>query len=159
MIDILDREILSILQSQGRISNADLARALGKAPSVVLERMRKMEAKGIIKGYEPMLDPKGLGLSLTTFILVRTEESVGNTAAGEKLALFPEVQEVHHTAGHFCYLLKVRVRDTEHLGDLLRRFGAVEKVSDTQTTLVLTTIKETHALPLGRVADTPSSLF
>jgi Lrp/AsnC family transcriptional regulator, leucine-responsive regulatory protein len=104
-----------------------------------------------------MLDPKGLGLSLTTFILVRTEESVGNTAAGEKLALFPEVQEVHHTAGHFCYLLKVRVRDTEHLGDLLRRFGAVEKVSDTQTTLVLTTIKETHALPLGRAADTPSS--
>jgi Lrp/AsnC family transcriptional regulator, leucine-responsive regulatory protein len=148
MIDNFDWDILSIIQSDGRISNAEIARTLGKAPSVVLDRIRKLESRGIIKGYEPLLDAKRLGLALTTFILVRTEERVGSTAAGEQLALFPEVQEVHHTAGHFCYLLKVRVRDPEHLGELLCRFGAVEQVSDTQTTLVLSTIKETHGLPL-----------
>jgi Lrp/AsnC family transcriptional regulator, leucine-responsive regulatory protein len=155
MIDNLDYKTLSIIQSNGRISNAEIARALGKAPSVILERMRKMESKGIIKGYEPLLDAGKLGLALTTFILIRTEESVGSTAAGEKLALFPEVQEVHHTTGHFCYLLKVRVRDSEHLAELLRRFGAVELVSDTQTTLVLTTIKESHGLLLPEAAERP----
>jgi Lrp/AsnC family transcriptional regulator, leucine-responsive regulatory protein len=155
MIDTLDSDILSILQSDARMPNASIARRLDKAPSVVLDRMRKMEERGVIKGYEPVLDPKSLGLCLTTFILVRTEEPVGGTTVGERLAGLPEVQEVHHTAGHFCYLLKVRVRDSEHLGDLLRRFGSIEQVSDTQTTLVLTTIKETHALPLGAGPEHP----
>ncbi|MFP4071431.1 MAG: Lrp/AsnC family transcriptional regulator, partial [Desulfovibrionales bacterium] len=109
--------------------------------------------KGVIKGYEPVLDPKSLGLMLTTFIQVRTEEAVGGTDTGRKLAELPEVQEVHHTAGHFCYLLKVRVRDTEHLGDLLRRFGQIEQVSDTMTTLVLETLKESHSLSF----DTPNT--
>ena len=155
MIDNLDRELLSIIQSNARISNAEIARALNKAPSVVLDRLRKLEHRGIVKGYEPLLDPKKLGLAMTVFILVRTEEPVGGTSVGEQLARFPEVQEVHHTAGHFCYLLKVRVRDSEHLAELLKRFGAEEQVSDTQTTLVLTTIKETHALPLEKAAGTP----
>ncbi|MFP4316858.1 MAG: Lrp/AsnC family transcriptional regulator [Desulfovibrionales bacterium] len=153
MIDDLDRKIIYIIQSDGRIANAKIARTVGKAPSVVLERIRKLEAKGVIKGYEPVLDPKSLGLMLTTFIQVRTEEAVGGTDTGRKLAELPEVQEVHHTAGHFCYLLKVRVRDTEHLGDLLRRFGQIEQVSDTMTTLVLETLKESHSLSF----DTPNT--
>lgn len=146
MIDSIDREIINIIQDNARIANVDIARQLGKSPSVILERMRRLEQRGIIQGYEARINPKPLGLGLTTFILVRSDEPVGETEVGENLAKIPEVQEVHHVTGDYGYLLKVRVTDTDALAGLLKKFGALGRVSDTRTTLVLSTIKETLAL-------------
>ena len=151
MIDEIDREILKILQLNARISSADIARQIGKAPSAVLGRIRKLEQKGVIQGYESRLDHLSLGLSLTTFILVRTEEPVGNHKIGNKLAKIPEVQEIHYIAGDYCYILKVRVPDTEALGKLLKKFGSYKEVSDTRTTLVLNSIKDSLRLPLNDI--------
>lgn len=149
MLDATDRAILELLQANARISNADVARQLDMAPSAILDRIRKLEQRGVVQGYTARIDPVAVGLGLTAFILVRTEERVGAGTIGQALARIPEVLEVHHVAGEDCYLVKVRVRDTEGLSRLLReRFGRLRGVRNTRSTIVLSTVKESQALPL-----------
>lgn len=148
-MDTIDTAILTILQDNARTSNAEIARQIGMAPSGVLERIRKLEAKGLIRGYQAQLDPHPLGLGLLAFVSVRSDERVGEQQTGEQLAAMPEVQEVHHIAGEDCFLVKVRAPDTEALGRILReRFGAIPSVRSTRTTIVLSTLKETARLPI-----------
>jgi Lrp/AsnC family leucine-responsive transcriptional regulator len=149
MIDTTDREILKILQSNARVSNAEIARQVGMAPSAILERIRKLEARGVIKGYEARIDPEALGLNLLAYILVRTKDFGGEVRTGETLARIEEVQEVHHIAGEDCFLVKARVRDARTLGRLLReRFAGSVGISTTRTTIVLETLHETTRLPI-----------
>lgn len=147
-IDDLDLQILNILQEDGRVSNAEIARKVGKAPSAVLERVRKLRKHGVIKGYECIVDHKMLGRSLTAFTAIRVEEGVGAMEVGTKLAQLPEVLEVHYTAGRDSYLVKVRVKDTEALQATLAKFGTITAVRDTNSTIVLTTVKESRVIPL-----------
>ena len=150
MIDETDRQILAILQDDSRTSNAEIARQVGMAPSGTLERLRKLEKRNIVRGYEARLCPRALGVDLLAFVFVRTDERVGEWPTAHRLAEVPEVQEVHHVAGEDCYLVKVRVRDTEELGRLLREdFSQIETIRSTRTTIVLETIKETLHLPVG----------
>ncbi|MGZ3599968.1 MAG: Lrp/AsnC family transcriptional regulator [Ktedonobacterales bacterium] len=150
MNDEIDKKIVMILQQNARISNADVARQLDMAPSAIFERIRKLEARGTIKGYEARIDPAALDRSLLAFVFVRAEEKLACLETGEELARIPEVQEVHHVAGEDCYLVKVRVANTEALGRLLREsFGVIPTVRSTRTTIVLTTIKETATLPIA----------
>ncbi|HEX6541455.1 MAG TPA: Lrp/AsnC family transcriptional regulator [Ktedonobacterales bacterium] len=149
MIDEIDSKILTILQDDARTSNAEIARRLAMAPSAILERIRKLEHRGLIKGYEARLNPKALESGLLAFIFVLADERIGLDDAGQALAQMPEVQEVHHIAGEDCYLVKVRVADTDALGDLLRqRFSAIGSIRSTRTTIVLSTIKETAQISL-----------
>ncbi|MEK6799641.1 MAG: Lrp/AsnC family transcriptional regulator [Planctomycetota bacterium] len=148
-IDDVDRQILTILQCDGRTTNADIARQVGMAPSAVLERVRKLEERRIILGYTARLNPAALGQKLLAYIFVRTRVGDWQENTGERLAELPEVQEVHHIAGEDCFLVKVRVADTAALGTLLRdRFNGVDTIGGTQTTIVLGTVKETTALPV-----------
>jgi Lrp/AsnC family leucine-responsive transcriptional regulator len=156
MIDEIDRQILNILQQNARTPNAEIARQVGMAPSAVLERIRKLETRGVIRGYEARIDPEALGLNLLAFVFVRSDDRSG-TSTGEVLARIPEVQEVHHIAGEDCYLAKVRVRDAKTLGRLLReRFAGSGSVHSTRTTVVLESLRETSLLPLSE--KTPVSL-
>jgi len=152
MIDEIDRQILNILQQNARTSNADIARQVGMAPSAVLERIRKLETRGVIRGYEARIDPEALGLSMLAFVFVRADDSI-EERTGEALAEIPEVQEVHHIAGEDCYLAKVRTRDAKSLGRLLReRFTGSGTVRSTRTTVVLETLRESAQLPVGAAA-------
>jgi len=156
MLDATDLAILQLLQANGRISNADIARQLDMAPSAILDRIRKLEQRGVIQGYAARINPLAVGLGLTAFVLVRTEERVGSGSIGHALARIPEVLEVHHVAGEDCYLAKVRARDTEDLSRLLReRFGRLKGVRNTRSTIVLTTVKESQALPLATEVEVP----
>jgi Lrp/AsnC family leucine-responsive transcriptional regulator len=148
MLDSTDIQILNILQENGKITNAELARQIGMAPSGVLERVKKLEQKGIIGGYEVRLNPKALGISLSTFIQIKTADAVGSSDIGRELARMDEVQEVHWTAGEYNYLVKARVSSTETLALLMKKFGEIPGVRDSRTTLVLDTLKETQALSL-----------
>ena len=153
-IDDIDREILTILQSDARTSNAEIARQVGMAPSAILDRVRKLEARGVLRACEARLDPHPFGLGLLAFVFVRSDERLRSGDTGNRLAELPEVLEVHHIAGEDCYLAKVRAADPEALGRLLReRFGAIESVRSTRTTIVLDTIKETTRLPLPASAE------
>ena len=91
MLDSTDIQILNILQENGKITNAELARQIGMAPSGVLERVKKLEQKGIIAGYEVRLNPKALGISLSTFIQIKTSDAVGSSEIGRQLAGIDEV--------------------------------------------------------------------
>jgi Lrp/AsnC family transcriptional regulator, leucine-responsive regulatory protein len=149
-IDATDRKILRILQANARTPNVDIARRVRLAPSAILERIRKLERRGVIRGYEARIDAPMLDVGLVAFVFVRADERVGSTAVGDALARIPEVQEVHHVAGEDCYLVKVRAAGTESLGKLLRdRFGAIRAIQSTRTTVVFTTVKETARLALG----------
>ncbi|MCP3961126.1 MAG: Lrp/AsnC family transcriptional regulator [bacterium] len=149
MIDATDRQILSIVQDNARINNADIARQVGMAPSATLERLRKLEKRGVVSGYQARLDPDAIGLGLLAFVFVRTNESMAESCTGDALARLPEVQEVHHVAGEDCYLVKVRAESTEALGRLLRqKLGEIPSVLSTHSTIVLETIKESGLLPL-----------
>ncbi|HYG61520.1 MAG TPA: Lrp/AsnC family transcriptional regulator, partial [Thermoanaerobaculia bacterium] len=120
MIDAKDREILTILQGNARISNAEIARQVGMAPSAILERIRRMEASGVIQGYETRVSPEALGYHLLAFVFVATNDFAGELKTAERLSAIPEVQEVHHIAGEDCFLVKIRARDAKGLGRLLR---------------------------------------
>lgn len=149
MIDDIDARILTILQDDARTSNSEIARQLGMAPSAIFERIRKLEARGVIAGYTARLEPRALGRGLLAFVFVRASERQGAPQTSAALAALPEVQEIHHVAGEDCLLVKVRVADTEALSRLLReRFGAVETIASTRTTIVLETVKESAALPV-----------
>jgi Lrp/AsnC family leucine-responsive transcriptional regulator len=150
MFDEIDIQILNILQVNAKTSNAEIARRIGMAPSGVLERIRKLEERGIIKGYVPQLNAKALGHGLLAFVFVKTDETASEHATALKLSQLPEVQEVHHVAGEDCYVVKVRTADTEALGRLLReRIGGLAAVKSTRTTIVLETVKESMTLPIG----------
>jgi Lrp/AsnC family leucine-responsive transcriptional regulator len=143
MIDDIDRKLLNILQEYARISNAELARRVGMAPSGILERVKKLEERGLIRGYQARLDSKKLGSGLVAFAFVKSDERVGGIESAESLAAIPEVQEVHHIAGEDCYLIKIRVADVEALGKLLReKVGVIPAIRSTRTTIVMETVKE-----------------
>jgi len=147
MIDTVDIKILNIMQNNGRISNAELARQLNMAPSGILERVKKLEQKKIIRGYEVRIDGEKLGLSIIAFIQVLSSDTVGSTEVGKELAKIPETLEVHWIAGNYNYLVKTRLNSTADLNNLLKKFGAIAGLKDTRTTLVLETLKDTQTIP------------
>ena len=148
MIDEMDRRILSLLQQDARLANAEIARRVGMAPSATLERLRKLEERGVIEGYEVRLDPRKLGLGLTAFIYVKSNDK-GGEDTGERLRQHPNALEVHHIAGEDCFLVKVRATDAEDLGRMLRSdFSQIPGVVSTRTTIVLGTLKESLRIPV-----------
>jgi Lrp/AsnC family leucine-responsive transcriptional regulator len=154
-IDEIDRRILGLLQENARMTQTEVARAVGLAPSAVLERLRKLEARGAITGYVALVDPHVVDLRMLAFVAVRTNV-VGDKEreVAARLAAIPEVLEVHHVAGEDCLLLKMRARDAEHVGALLRnQVSAIPGVSSTRTTIVLGSMKESPRLPIALDAD------
>ena len=153
MINEIDSQILNIIQQDARIANAEIARQVGLAPSAVLERVKKLEERGVIRGYAAELDAAQIGFGLTAFIFVRTKDC--SDEADRLLTAIPEVLEVQDVAGDEDYLLKVRAKDTEDLARILReKLKNVPNVISTRTTVVLRTIKETTALPIERQGET-----
>ncbi|HXE58860.1 MAG TPA: Lrp/AsnC family transcriptional regulator [Gemmatimonadales bacterium] len=152
-LDGIDLQILAMLQRDARTPNAEIARQVGMAPSAILERVRKLEGRGVLRGYHARIDPQALGLGLVAFVFVRVDDRVGETKTSELVARIPGVQEVHHIAGEDCLIVKVRAPDTQSLGRLLREeFGRIDTVRSTRTTIVLETVKESGELPLPAVA-------
>jgi Lrp/AsnC family leucine-responsive transcriptional regulator len=149
MIDAVDLKILTILQQNARTSNAEIARQIEMAPSAVLERIRRLESRGVIQGYETRINPEAVGLGLLAFVFVASSDMSAEMKTASVLAQIPEVQEVHHIAGEDCFVLKVRVPDARSLGRLLReRISSIGTVRSTRTTVVLETVRESGLFPL-----------
>jgi Lrp/AsnC family leucine-responsive transcriptional regulator len=149
MIDDIDHQILQILQEKARIPNAEVARQVGMAPSAVLERIRKLEDRGYIEGYEVRLNPHEFGQGLTAFVKVKVKALINGRLATQ-LSEVAGVQEVHQVAGEDGYLLKFRVADNAELGNILRNdLMMLEGVKATKTSIVLNTIKETRKIDLN----------
>src|ERR1700744_5208706 len=119
-LDKTDLHILRLMQENARISNADLARELGMAPSGVLERVKKLEQKGVIQQATIRINPDALQQKMLAFIFMKAADGPGCNDTAKLLAKIPEVQEVHHIAGDDCYLVKVRTYDSSTLMGLMR---------------------------------------
>jgi Lrp/AsnC family leucine-responsive transcriptional regulator len=145
--DQKDRKILEILLRTATTPKAEIARAVGIAPTAIAERIKRLEATGVIRGYETRLDPRTLGFGVLAYIFVTERKPTGGVPTGELLAGVVGVEEVHKIAGEDCFLVKVRARDTDALAQTLEReINAIESVAGTRTTIVLRTIKEGMAL-------------
>ena len=148
-LDQIDRRILVMLQNDAKTRNSELARRLGKAPSAILERVRKLEEKGYIDGYGAHLNRNRLDLGLLAFITVRTRDTLTCEQTVKALVALPHVLECHDIAGQDCYLIKVCAKDTADLNKLIKtELGRLPSVVSTRTTVVLETYKESFQLPI-----------
>ena len=119
--DVTNRRILEELQSDGRLSFAELGRRVGLSPPSVAERVQRLERDGAITGYHARVDPRALGYSLTTVIRIRPAPRQIPKVA-ELARDTPEVVECHRITGDDCFFMKATVRDVAHLEELIDRF-------------------------------------
>jgi Lrp/AsnC family leucine-responsive transcriptional regulator len=147
VLDKTDLHILRLMQENARISNADMARELGMAPSGILERVKKLEQKNVIQQYTTRINPVALQQKMLAFIFMRAADGTGSEQTTRELAKIPEVQEVHSIAGDDCYLVKIRTYDSASLMLLMRTyFSKIPNILSTRTTIVLETVKEHQQL-------------
>ena len=155
ILDDTDLHILQLMQENARIPNVDMAKKLGMAPSAVLERVKKLEQRKVIRHYTTSVDPAAVQQKLLAFIFIKTKESMDCGLVGEALARIPEVQEVHNIAGEDCYLVKVRTADSASLIALMRaKFSKIPNIHSTKTTIVLETVKEELKLVIPGLTST-----
>ncbi len=146
MLDPIDLKILSILQSHGRCHLADLAKEVDLSSPAVMERLKKLEARGVIKGYQAVLDPKKVGKDITAFVGVSVAHQRHIDAFSAHMVRQRDVLECHHVTGDESFLLKVKTANTESLEKLLADIRSLEGVTRTVTKVVLSTPKETQKL-------------
>jgi Lrp/AsnC family leucine-responsive transcriptional regulator len=149
-LDETDLKILALIQPNSFLTNNELAKKVSLAPSAVLERIKKMEQKGIIEGYPTRIKPQALELNLLAYIFIKTSEGPGNASVAKQLTKIPDVLELHHIAGEDCYLAKVRAKDPLSLIHLMREKFKNPNILSTKTTIVLETLKETNQLPIQK---------
>jgi Lrp/AsnC family leucine-responsive transcriptional regulator len=147
LLDDKDLTILEVLQRNGHLSHAEIGRVVGLGVSAVNERIRKLVQNGVINGWMARLAPAALGLDLLAYIYVLIERPEHAARFLELVAELPEVQECHHTAGDWNFLLKIRVRNTAALEALLtNRLKAIPGIMRTHTVIALASHKDTAAL-------------
>ncbi len=146
-LDSIDAGILEILQRDGRASHSAIAEKVGLSQPSVHERVKKLEQRGVIRGYTALLDPQALDLSVLAFISVRFKDwKTGDVA--DAIRLVPHVLEAHHIAGEDCLLIKVRCRTPGDLERILALVWESGFISGTKTTIAFSSYKETTVLPI-----------
>ncbi len=143
-IDPISRRILRELATDGRVSFRELGDRVGLSAPAVTERVRRLERDGIITGYQAVIDPRAFGFPMLVVVRVH---SVGPRAAGidELAKAMPEVVECHRVTGSESHVMRVRVRDMEHLNEIVEQFW---EYGDTITSVVTTTPVEARPVPM-----------
>jgi Lrp/AsnC family leucine-responsive transcriptional regulator len=150
-LDAMDRKILTLLQKEGRITNAELAHRIGLTPAPTLARVAKLERQGYIRRYVAIADQARLGLPVTAFVSVILQSHKKKTsedfrAAVEKL---PEVLECHHIAGDEDFLLKVLAASPgDYERFVLEKLTQISGIEKVKTTFVLSSSKLETAIPV-----------
>lgn len=145
-----DLRILAALQRDGRASYADLGAAAGMSAPSAHERVKRLESRGIVRGYAAVVDPKAVGLGVLAFSRIRQAPGMPTTDLTADFATIPEVEDCHHVAGEADYLLKIRAADTLDLERVMRLIQAIPHVYTSETEIVFSTAFERRPLPLDR---------
>jgi Lrp/AsnC family leucine-responsive transcriptional regulator len=144
-VEEIDRRIVTLLAADGRMSFTDLAKETGLSVSAVHQRVRRLEKRGVIRGYAALVDHDSVGLPLTAFVSIKPIDPSAPDDAPDKLEHLSAIEACHSVAGDESYILKVRVRSPIALEHLLQQIRASANVS-TRTTIVLSTPYE-HRTP------------
>ena len=153
-MDEIDRKIIDIVQSDGRVTNAALAEATGLSVSAANDRLRRLGERGVIAGWAARVDPEAVGLGLLAFVFVLIDRTEHNAPFLAAAAALPEVLELHHVTGEWSYLLKVRAASPRALEGLISdRIKAIPGVARSLTVIALSSSKETSALPVEAMGD------
>jgi Lrp/AsnC family leucine-responsive transcriptional regulator len=148
-MDPIDYQILDLLQRDARTTQVQIAEEVGLSQPSVADRIRKLDASGVVLSYVARLDPRRMGNDIRAFVGVRISHPRHHDAFTRRIQQIPDVLECHRVAGLDSYLLKVVSKNTETLDDLIS--GALRRipgVTRTTTTIVLATVKETTVVPL-----------
>ncbi|WP_131742928.1 Lrp/AsnC family transcriptional regulator [Actinomadura roseirufa] len=143
----IDRQIMALLAEDGRMSFTDLAKETGLSVSAVHQRVRRLQKRGVIRGFAAQLDNEQIGLPLTAFVSIKPIDPAAPDDAPDRLAHLTAIEACHSVAGDESYILKVRVASPNELEDLLQRIRAAANVA-TRTTVVLSTPWESRRPPL-----------
>jgi len=150
-LDRTDRRILECLQADGRISNVDLARKVNLTPTPCIERVKRLERQGYIRGYTAILDPQMVDASLLVFVEIDLSHTSPDAFRKfrEEARKLPEVLDCHLVSGNFDYLIKARVSDMKAYRELLGdKILSLPSVNGSRSYVVMEEVKETLNLPL-----------
>ena len=154
-LDAKDCKILALIQRDGKMSQALIAKHVGLSTAAVNERLKKLEQSGVIRRFTALVDPRAVGIQVTAFIEVFIEHPRYEEPFIQRILELDEVQECHHITGEFSVLLKVRVRDMESLQKLvISQLNGAEGVRQTRTVMVLSTVKEESYIATGAKGET-----
>ncbi|HAC24010.1 MAG TPA: AsnC family transcriptional regulator [Cytophagales bacterium] len=150
-LDQIDRKILELLQANSNITNAQLAQEIGLSPAPTLERVKKLEQAGIIRSYHALVDPASVGLGVSTFVTVslkgHNKENIEKFISA--IRNIEEVVECHHVTGQADFILKVVAPDIPAYQTLmLEKVTNIEVVDNLQSTIILSTFKDSKAIPI-----------
>jgi Lrp/AsnC family leucine-responsive transcriptional regulator len=156
-LDVIDYKLLDLLQRDARITQSEMAAAVGMTQPAIADRLRKLEQDGAVLGYVARVDPRKLGKDITAFIGVGIEHPKHNPGFAKKILTIPDVLECHHVTGQDSYLLKVVTETTESLDRLIsERIRIIPGVTRTHTTIVMSSVKEGSHIKPSAVASQPS---
>lgn len=150
-LDTIDRVILVHLQSEGRITNVDLAERAGLTAPPCLRRVRALEDAGVIRGYHADLDPEAMGYGITVFAMVSLRSQAEDALRGfeDHVAALPEVRECHMLNGEIDFILKVVARDLQEFQRFLtRELTAAPNVDHVRTSLTIRASKMLPGVPV-----------
>ncbi len=150
-LDNINRKIISILQANSSMTNSDLSKSIGLAPATTLERVKKLELSGIIKGYVALVDQKKIGKDITAFVEISMKDHSANSIKtfSRDIAAFPEVLECHHIAGDKDFLLKVVTENIESYRIFaLDKLASIPGIGNVCTLFTLDTIKYSTGIPV-----------
>jgi Lrp/AsnC family transcriptional regulator, leucine-responsive regulatory protein len=151
MIDKYGKNIIQLLQTNARMSNAELSRRIGLSPPATLARIKRLEEDGLIKQYATIVDRQKAGYDMLCFVSVSLQLHEIHQVTGfyETIRDMPEVLECHHVTGNYDYLLKVVAKNTGDLEDfLINRLTPIPGVARIHTSLVLRETKNSTNIPL-----------
>jgi Lrp/AsnC family transcriptional regulator, leucine-responsive regulatory protein len=137
-VEEINRKIIALLAADGRMSFTELARQTGLSVSAAQQRVRRLEQRGVIRGYSAVISPEEIGLPLTAFVSIKPFDPAAPDDAPDRLAHLSAIEACHSVAGDESYILKVRVASPVGLEELLQEIRAAASVS-THTTIVLST--------------------
>lgn len=150
-LDEKDRQLLALLQTDARMTHAELARRVNLSSPGLQKRIRKLEEVGVISQYVTLLNHEAVGFDMLCFVQVTLQrhEPEAVRAFREAVQLMPEVLACHHITGEYDYLLKVVLRNRKHLEQfILEQLTPLPGMDRIRTSLVLSEIKETTAVPV-----------
>jgi Lrp/AsnC family leucine-responsive transcriptional regulator len=150
-LDETDKKILRILQNNGRITNLQLSQEIGLSPAPTLERVRKLEKAGVIKGYHAFVNAQLLGFGLKVIIQVSLVRQIENAVQtfSQKINEIEEIIECNQVTGDYDYIIKVLVKDIAEYDKLVNdKLSKIEEIGQMRSSVILSTVKDLKTIPI-----------